>query len=278
MKQFLKSLKKRHIVLASIYLFSILILVIARLSEGFYNVYAKYVFPLWVNTYGRLTSLLPFSFGEALIILGITIVLLTLPSLAVLMIIKKKERKRVLRIYGFSYLCIIAFILLTETLNCFVIYRCSTFGDIYNIPATEHTNAELIELYDFLAAKCNERAGQMQRDDEGLFVLTADLDETAKEAMQNLGREFDRLDGFYVTPKPILNSYFMSQQYLMGMYFPRGQLQQRDVPLEPAGDCLSRACPHKRLHAGGRGEFHRIPCLCKERQHRISVQRIPESA
>lgn len=220
MKQFLKSLKKRHIVLASIYLFSILILVIARLSEGFCNVYAKYVFPLWVNTYGRLTSLLPFSFGEALIILGITILLLTLPSLAVLMIIKKKERKRVLRIYGFSYLCIIAFILLTETLNCFVIYRCSTFGDIYNIPATEHTNAELIELYDFLAAKCNERAGQMQRDDEGLFVLTADLDETAKEAMQNLGREFDRLDGFYVTPKPILNSYFMSQQYLMGMYFP----------------------------------------------------------
>ncbi|MGN0594539.1 MAG: DUF3810 domain-containing protein, partial [Hominimerdicola sp.] len=36
----------------------------------------------------------------------------------------------------------------------------------------------------------------------------------------NLSAEFENLDGFYVTPKPIKKSFFMSQLNLMGIYFP----------------------------------------------------------
>lgn len=245
----LKSLKKRTIVLIAVYALCFLLLIISRLSEGFCNAYAKYVFPVWLNTYGRLTSVLPFSFGEALIILGVTIVLLTVPTLVVLLIIKKKDRRRVLRFYGLAYLWIIAFILLTETLNCFVLYRCSTFGELYSIPTEEHTNAELIELCDYLTENCNARAGQMQRDEEGLFVLTTDLDETAKKAMEGLGDEFDRLDGFYVTPKPVLNSFFMSQQYLMGIYFPFSLEANYNTEMYPSN--LPETVCHELSHTRG---------------------------
>lgn len=38
--------------------------------------------------------------------------------------------------------------------------------------------------------------------------------------MKKLGKDYPQLSGFYVTPKPVMYSYFMSQQYLMGIYFP----------------------------------------------------------
>lgn len=219
----LKSLKKSTWALIIIFAICGVLLLISRLSPGFCEAYAENVFPIWLNTYGRLTSLLPFSFGEMLIILGIVVVLLTLPSMIVLLVIgrkKKQNRSRILRIYCLFYLWVLAFVLLTETLNCFVLYRCPTFGEIYGIPAEEHTNRELLDLCSYLADNCNSRAPQMKRDEEGLFVLTTDLDETAKKAMNDLGSEFERLDGFYVTPKAVKNSFFMSQQYLMGIYFP----------------------------------------------------------
>ena len=38
--------------------------------------------------------------------------------------------------------------------------------------------------------------------------------------MRSLGEQYPQLDGYYPNPKPVLNSFFMSQQYLMGIYFP----------------------------------------------------------
>lgn len=48
----------------------VLLNVIAWNSTAFCDAYIKYVFPLWVNTYGRVTGLFPFSVGEILLFLG----------------------------------------------------------------------------------------------------------------------------------------------------------------------------------------------------------------
>ncbi|MBR1764166.1 MAG: DUF3810 domain-containing protein [Ruminococcus sp.] len=219
----LKGLKKSTWALIILFLLCGVLLVLSRLFPAFCEWYAENIFPLWLNSFGRLTSLVPFSFGEALIVLGIVIVLLTLPAMAVLLIKFKgraKQQRRVLKVISLFYLWVLCYVTVTETLNCFVLYRCPTFGEIYDIPAEEHTNAELLDLCGYLTDNCNSLAPRMQRDEEGLFVLTTDLDETAKRAMNALGEEFPRLEGFYVTPKAVKNSFFMSQQYLMGIYFP----------------------------------------------------------
>ena len=195
--------------------------ILAWTVSGFSDWYAEHIFPVWVNTYGRLTSLIPISVGEVLIIFGVIILLFTvLILLPILMIGCVNHRKTIRRIYLFTYGWILAFIVSTETLNCFILYHCSSFGDIYDIPSDEHSDGQLIALADVLIERTNELSYEVERDDGGHFVLTADLDKEAKESLRSLEDEYPRLGGYYVTPKKIKNSFFMSQQYLMGIYFP----------------------------------------------------------
>ena len=216
----IRKIKTDRLALIVIFAACILLNILAWCSKSFCDWYGEYILPFWYNAFGRPISLLPFSLGEIMIILAVATVLLTPIVLTVLLIVLKGRRKKVLKVFGFLYLWIIAFIVLTETLNCFILYHRSTFGETFGIPTTEHTNSELIELCDYLTDETNILSEQVQRTEKGEFILTADLDKTARAAMQELGKEFPQLGGYYVTPKPVLNSFFMSQQYLMGIYFP----------------------------------------------------------
>lgn len=216
----IKSVKKPTWILLGLFALCIVLNVTAWISTSFCDWYRAYIFPVWTNTYGRFTSLFPFSFGEILIWAAVIGIPASLILLAVLLIAKKGKRRRIGRIYAFTYLWIIAFIAVTETLNCFILYHCSAFAQTYGIPQEKYTAAQLTELCDYLTEQTNELSARVQRDENGSFVLTADLDETAEKAMKKLGEDYSGLSGYYVTPKPVMYSYFMSQQYLMGIYFP----------------------------------------------------------
>ncbi len=216
----IKSVKKSTWILSGLFILCIILNVTAWISTTFCDWYRAYIFPVWTNTYGRLTSIFPFSFGEILIWTAVIGIPISLILLIVLLIIKKGKRRKIGRIYAFTYLWIIAFIAVTETLNCFILYHCSTFAQTYDIPQEQYTSAQLVELCDYLTEQTNELSAQVQRDGNGSFILTADLEETAKSAMKKLGEDYPQLSGYYVTPKPVMYSYFMSQQYLMGIYFP----------------------------------------------------------
>ena len=71
-----KRLPKRWIVYISVALLTVLLNVVAWNSTAFCDAYIAYIFPIWVNTYGRLTGLFPFSVGEWLIVAGVVLVLL----------------------------------------------------------------------------------------------------------------------------------------------------------------------------------------------------------
>ena len=71
-----KRLKKSWIVYISIVVLTVLLNVVAWNSTAFCDAYIKYIFPIWVNTYGRVTGLFPFSVGEWLIVAGVLLVAL----------------------------------------------------------------------------------------------------------------------------------------------------------------------------------------------------------
>lgn len=213
-------LKKNSIALIAVFGICILLNVLARLIPGFADVYLEYVFPIFNNTFGRLLSPIPFSVGEILILIALIGLPLSVILYIVLMIIKKGRRKRVSHIYFKIVAWCVAYVMVTETLNCFIMYQCSTFASKNGISEDSYTVAQLLDLYEALAEKTNEASSQIQRDENGSFILTADLSETAKENLLALSDRYPVLDGFYTNPKPVINSYFMSQQYLMGIYFP----------------------------------------------------------
>lgn len=213
-------LKKNSIALIAVFGICILLNILARLIPGFADAYLEYVFPVFNNTFGRLLSPIPFSVGEILILIALIGLPLSVILYIVLMIIKKGRRKRVSHIYFKIVAWCVAYVMVTETLNCFIMYQCSTFASKNGISEDSYTVAQLLDLYEALAEKTNEASSQIQRDENGAFILTADLSETAKENLLALSDRYPVLDGFYTNPKPVINSYFMSQQYLMGIYFP----------------------------------------------------------
>lgn len=217
-------------------LFVVLLNIIAWNSTTFCDGYIKYVFPIWVNTYGRITGIFPFSVGEILLVLGVYSVGIA----AVFMIaggsifIYKRYRRRQNSISkaaekllqaGRWYLRCFAWLLLAVgivmTLNCTILYHASTFSEnYYGDQRDTYTLEELIRVRNYVVEKCNALALEMERDQEGNILYAEDIEENAIKAMQKLGGTYDQLDGYYTRPKPLAASDFFSQQYMAGYYFP----------------------------------------------------------
>ena len=70
--------KRRGIVLGTLMALGLLMQVLSRQTAWFGEGYAVHIYPLWVNTVGRLFSALPFSVGEFLIYGGILLVVVWL--------------------------------------------------------------------------------------------------------------------------------------------------------------------------------------------------------
>ena len=143
--------KKKHLswqVVACVCLVavSVVLNVIAWKSTAFCDWYTAHVFPIWENTYGRLTSLLPFSFGELLIAVAVFGIPLSLVAMLVLVIVRKGKRKKTAKIFGLVYMWIVTFVVTVQTFNCFVIYHCSSFAELNSIPTEQHTRTELEAL------------------------------------------------------------------------------------------------------------------------------------
>lgn len=217
MKAFLK--KNRLIsVCIGIIMVMLLINLIAWKSAAFCDFYTANIFPKLVNSFARVTSLFRFSVGEIMIIGGILIVLFAPILYIILMIVKKGRRKAVTLGFTRFFLIIFAFISTVMTLNCFVLYHCTRLSD-KNASAEDSPNA-LIAAYSTVVEELNVLSSNVSRDENGYFVLSDDLNSHAREAMLSLSNEIPQLSGYYPRLKPIRNSYFMSQQYITGVYYP----------------------------------------------------------
>lgn len=215
-------------------------------SVRFSDWYIKTIFPVWLNTYARLTSKVPFSVGEIMLILAVAVTIFGMLFWIVNMICKRKYQKAV-RGFGKYYAWTVLVVCYVMTLNCFILYHGSSFSDKYlaaypeedlmvvslsdqavtqvhiqNDAANErtYTKKELAVLRDYIVVRCNELEKVIPHDDSGDAYYDGDLVEASRQAMIKLGEEYDQLSGFYVTPKFLSFSDFFSQQYIMGYYFP----------------------------------------------------------
>ncbi len=222
---------------------AVLVNILAWKSTAFCDFYVEHIFPVWLNTYGKWTSGFPFSVGEVMIVLAVTLlsVFVMLGLVAVIFFIVKKWKqkrqtltdsykkkyngyKRGYRIYRTICANILVVVIWVMTLNCFILYHCSTFEEKYwnNMvkQSEDYTIEELAMLRDFVVTRVNQYAKMMERDEHGLIIYDGNMEETAIRAMQNLGEQYPQLAGFYSTPKKIAASEFLSQQYMKGYYFP----------------------------------------------------------
>lgn len=208
----------------------VLLNIAAWCSTAFCDWYIAEIFPIWINTYGRLTGMLPFSIGEIMLILASFLLAAAIfPGLLLLIcsIFFACPKRRPRRIYTFSryfyrFLAwTLAGVLLIMTLNCTILYHASTFGDKYfDSTDREYTLEELLAVRNYVVSACNEMSGQMERNENGDIIYTGDMQQEAIHSMQKLGKIYDGLSGYYPRPKALLLSDLMCQQYMQGYYFP----------------------------------------------------------
>ncbi len=228
------------IILTVIMGLTIILNLLAWKSTAFCDFYVEKIFPIWHNTYGRLTSLSSKSVGEIMIALFVILLAaaVILGIVAVIFFTIKKATKNqykltqktmpvIKKIVSIYYRFILAVVTVTAfvlTLNCFILYHCSTFKDKYLsemlMNQDEYTVEELAALRDYVVVRVNEYAKMMDRDENGAIIYDGNMEEEAICSMQALGDMYPQLSGYYTTPKQIQSSEFLSQQYMRGYYFP----------------------------------------------------------
>jgi hypothetical protein len=206
----------------------------ARASADFAEWYSRNVYPIFVGTIGRFFGIFPFSVSEILLMLvilgvitGIVLFILRLRRLK-----KANEKRLPLWIKtGKAASVVAATALLIFILNCGLNYNRHIFlldeqfgfgadntfekhGDEYEL---ERWMVFLTMLDDYYKSGAES---QIQLDENGVFMLTADIGEVAPAAMRNLAAQFPRLDVHYPRPKPLINSELMTAAWLLGVYSP----------------------------------------------------------
>lgn len=219
-----KTLSKKYlvqyIIIAVILTVCAVICAFSRSSAAFADSYRDNVFLKLQAVFGRISGALPFSLGELMIAIAVSGGISLIAVYIVLMIQKKGKRGKISAVCSLIVLWIAAFVMLTETLNCFIMYRCISFASVYGIGEEKFTAEELYSLAMTITEKCNEAEALIERDENGNMLITCDIYAETKAAMQNISYEYPTLSGYYPDPKSILCSGVMTRFDLLGIYFP----------------------------------------------------------
>lgn len=205
---------------------SIILNILSRLCRGFSDFYVNHIFPLWVETYGRITGLFPFSVGEWMLYLAVCLLGFLILGGAVYLAGGKrlsKAYKAGYRKYAVFMYWVFGIVCLIMTLNCFLLYQASPIAKRFQIaamPGREYDREEIGILRDYVVERADELSACFERDERGYIVYDADLAKEAVRQMKRLGMRFSNLKGYYPEPKGLWLSGFYSQQYIMGYYFP----------------------------------------------------------
>lgn len=243
-------MKKRTKILIGIWLGIILINLLAWCSSGFCDGYVTHLFPVWVNTYGRLTGIFPFSVGEWMLYLAVLYITVNLILCIPAWFLHTRRRGKKLLAWLAVTPWFVTLVCVLMTLNCTILYHCTTLkAQLWETVREQEDGTEgeveasleqLIALREKIVINCNRLSKEMPRDGQGYIVyevsagengqdafgtgtITAEYDSLASEAilaMHGIADEFPRLSGYYPNPKPLAASWFFSQQYMCGYYFP----------------------------------------------------------
>ncbi|MDO4166749.1 MAG: DUF3810 domain-containing protein [Eubacteriales bacterium] len=184
------------------------------------DIYTDHIFKIWLETYGRVTALFPFSVGEIMLLLAALVVMIWIISVICLIVWRKSRKyRRYMTRYSKGLLALLLAVVLIMTLNCSMLYGCSKLN-VNGHRGEDYSSGEIRKLWNYVASQCNRLAFEVERDDKGFPVCGGDRNRLLKQAMLKLSVTYPRLQGMYPDPKPIRCSYLMYQADCTGVYFP----------------------------------------------------------
>ena len=197
---------------------SALLMILAARTANFAEWYSEHIYPIAVESIGRVCGVIPFSVSE----IGICILLIAFLITMIRTIVKSvySHTLRVLPGWLSGVLLAIGILAFLYTACCGINYHRKSFSEEAGIVTYEYSADELKDICIWLTEEINVRAKEVERDENGLLELEASEREGGIEAMQRLAEEFPALEGYYPQPKALIISEILSYQGLTGIYLP----------------------------------------------------------
>ena len=256
----LRSLRPRLAAAVILLALSAGLMALAAARPQFAEWYAENIYPVFVDTAGRLWGIFPFSVSELTLYILIAAFVLSTAVMVSKTVKGAKEKKAVRRhstdtavssgaaraaaqsteqtaVQGTEQTAVqnaaqaaaswLSCILLAAgilaflyTICCGINYHRRSFSEEEGIVTYRYTAQELKDVCLWLTEEVNALSGEVDRDSSGVMTLEAPEGEGAVEAMRDLAEEFPALEGYYPQPKKLLVSEILSYQGLTGIYSP----------------------------------------------------------
>lgn len=232
----LRSLRPRLAAAVVLLALSAGLMALAAARPQFAEWYAENIYPVFVDTIGRLWGIFPFSVSELVLYILIAAFVLSLAVMVTKSVKSMKEKKKLRRqstdtavssgaaqaaASWLSCVLLAAGILaFLYTICCGINYHRRSFSEEEGIVTYRYTAQELKDVCLWLTEEVNALSGEVDRDSSGVMTLEAPEGEGAVEAMHGLAEEFPALEGYYPQPKKLLVSEILSYQGLTGIYSP----------------------------------------------------------
>lgn len=191
----------------------------ARKWPSLGQLYSTYIFPILPNTFGRLFSILPFSFLEISIYILVCGLIFFMLVIINSLFSKSCRYKLLLHIPRFIVitLCFCSTIFLMVTLSCSINYSRDGISKDMGMLIAPSSHEDLANLCLLLIDDISYITSLDGFSEE---MTSVELQSQTKLAMNTLGDEYPSLKGYYPNPKPVIMSSWMSDINLTGLFSP----------------------------------------------------------
>jgi len=224
---------------------------LAKNNIIFAEFYSTKIYPVFAQSIGFVSGLVPFSLGESIFVLGFFPIIIYL-ILTIIKSIKCKSSK-----YAVSFIINIAVLssclYFLFVLFCGLNYYRYEFTVYSGLEIKTSSKQELIELCEGLINEANDLRLKLNTNENGV----SDLDDNsfyetslrAQYSFNNISNKYEVLKGNYSRPKPVILSRAMSQMQITGMFFPFTFESNVNVDI-PSYEIPATMC-HELLHLRG---------------------------
>lgn len=238
---------------------SCVLLLVARDNSRWVELYySNGFYAIWAGSISAITSLIPFSLGEWLIIIFALCVLAMIAYLVVQLVSYKRQCTWVLGRFFIRALSIASVLFTLFILSGGLNYYRYHFVEYTDLEVRPSETSELAALCNKLVGDANAQRTLLTEDDSGVVVSPDSspwrLGSKANDSYKALVNSNEELQGVLrlatrVRPKPVLFSETMSYMQIAGVYFP--YTVEANVNVHTADYTIPATMCHELAHVAG---------------------------
>lgn len=195
---------------------------VAQSSAAFSEWYAMNVYKYISLFWNFISSLVPISVAEIIVILLIPALIFYFVFTIIRIVKKKNNRGKTAYKSFLNVLCAISIVFFLFISNFGICYYRYTFADVSGIEVRDSSVEELYELCVKLAKNSSELRGKLS-EENGIMTLSGGIDEAKKQtqgAMNDICEKYPTVTGGYSAVKSVMLSRLMSHTRITGIFFP----------------------------------------------------------